>query len=286
MRPRSLLPRVLPRRIPKPAQSRWRMHSPLFATLRPSTVVRTSAHRAVGLRDDGSARRDALRAAAPVLQDAHRLRPGASSGRLSTPCRRSPRTCRRRTGSGTTCEQWPSRIRELPAATSTRSTASCRCYRALGPRLHAAAAAGPLPAQLPAQLPAHAAANTPVPAPVPAPVPTPIAHARTHARTKATGAAGAVGGGGAGGARMLSGGASRAAEQRREPAATPASRMPASGHPPDFGRRGCRIDRAQAKSILSALGGSSRAERGNGAGRRQRRRRPSVRLFMRREGSG
>ena len=72
-----------------PAQSRWRMHSPLFATLRPSTVVRTSAHRAVGLRDDGSARRDALRAAAPVLQDAHRLRPGASSGRLSTPCRRS-----------------------------------------------------------------------------------------------------------------------------------------------------------------------------------------------------
>ena len=98
----------------KPAQSRWRMHSPLFATLRPSTVVRTSAHRAVGLRDDGSARRDALRAAAPVLQDAHRLRPGASSGRLSTPCRRSPRTCRRRTGSGTTCEQWPSRIRELP----------------------------------------------------------------------------------------------------------------------------------------------------------------------------
>ena len=171
------------------------MHSPLFATLRPSTVIRASAHRAVGLRDDGFARRDALRAAAPVLQDAHRLRPGASSGMLSTPCRRSPRTCRRRTGSGTTCEQWPSRIRELPAATSTRSTASCRCYRALGPRLHAAAAAGPLPAQLPAQLPAHAAANTPVPAPVPAPVPTPIAHARTHARTKATGAAGAVGGG-------------------------------------------------------------------------------------------
>jgi len=150
--------------------------------------------------------------------------------------------------------------------------ASCRCCRALGPRLHAAAAAGPLPAQLPAQLPAHAAANTPVPAPVPAPVPTPIAHARTHARTKATGAAGAVGGGGAGGARMLSGGASRAAEQRREPAAsraaeqrrepaaTPASRMPASNHPPDLGRRGCRIDGAQAKSVLPAFGGSSGAE--------------------------